>query len=93
MAAGLIRPSWSLEQRACYGAHVSGEELLQLVSDVADEEQADPRRDFLCLDLWNLWHFFGREWSYPPVLRLCDIEMAIYREFSCAKLVIFHSYL
>ena len=49
MASGLIRPSWSLEQRAQYGAHASGEELLKLVSDVADEEQADPRREFLCL--------------------------------------------
>lgn len=47
MASGLIRPSWSLEQRAQYGAHASGEELLKLVSDVADEEQPDPRREFL----------------------------------------------
>ena len=66
MASGLIRPSWSLEQRAQYGAHASGEELLKLVSDVADEEQPDPRREFLCLGrrymalfLWGKGSVFG----------------------------------
>jgi len=47
MAAGVIRPSWTSEERASYGAGTTGDSLMELVSAVANEELPDPRKEFL----------------------------------------------
>lgn len=49
MAAGVIRPSWTSEERASYGAGTTGDALMELVSAVANEELPDPRKEFLSL--------------------------------------------
>lgn len=49
MAAGVIRPSWTSEERASYGAGTTGDSLMELVSAVANEELPDPRKEFLSL--------------------------------------------
>ena len=49
MAAGVIRPSWTSEERASYGATTTGDALMELVSAVANEELPDPRKEFLSL--------------------------------------------
>ena len=49
MAAGVIRPSWTSEERASYGATTTGDSLMELVSAVANEELPDPRKEFLSL--------------------------------------------
>eukprot|EP00913_Durusdinium_trenchii_P008032 g7531.t1 len=46
MAVGTVCPSWSEEQKACYGASATGDAVMQLVSSIADEAE-DPRATFL----------------------------------------------
>jgi len=67
MAAGVIRPSWTSEERASYGATTTGDALMELVSAVANEELPDPRKEFLSTMFTD---------KYPPEAKAAALNAA-----------------